>query len=75
MQRHTESIGFGLFLNLNISGTPYLSDLIFWISINIQITTSSEQNHDETLFLVNLTGVEIFWKNIPAGKYDANFLI
>ena len=29
MQRHTESISFGLFLNLNIFGTPHLSELIF----------------------------------------------
>ena len=34
MQRHTEAISFGLYLNLNISGTPHLSELIFWIYIN-----------------------------------------
>ena len=34
IQRHRESICFGLFLNLIISGTPHLGELIFWIYIN-----------------------------------------
>ena len=31
MQLHKESVSFGLFLNLDISGKPYPSELIFWI--------------------------------------------
>ena len=31
MQFQAESISFGLFLNLQISGTPHLNELIFWI--------------------------------------------
>ena len=34
MQHHTTSTSFGLFLNLNISGTPHLSKLTFWTSTN-----------------------------------------
>ena len=37
LQLHTESNPFGLFLNLNIAGTPHLNELISWIYIyNIQ---------------------------------------
>ena len=41
MQCHTESISFDSFLNLNICGTPYLSELGFFIYVNNN-TTSSE---------------------------------
>lgn len=34
MERQTESMSFRLFFNPNISGTPQLSELTFWISIN-----------------------------------------
>ena len=54
---------FGLFLNLNISGTPQLTKMIFFIHINNK-TTSSEPNNDETFFLFKLFNVEVFGKKL-----------
>ena len=43
MQCHTEYISFGIFFNLDISGMPHLSELIFWIYMsNTNITSISE---------------------------------
>ena len=66
MQCHTESISFDSFLNLNVCGTPHLSELFFFIYINNN-TTSSERNYEETLFLFKLFNVEVFGKNSPTG--------
>ena len=62
MQRHKESISFGLFLSLNISGTLHLSfsDLLkLW----------------KTQHLVSeVMNVETFRKNTPKDKRDENFI-
>ena len=41
MQRHTESISFGLFLNLNISGTFHLRDFENFLDLNKKCKTKN----------------------------------
>ena len=74
MQRHTKSISFGLFLKLNISGSPHLGELIFWIYTN---NASSYYNNTviKTLFIFELLNVEVFGKSAPIDRYDKNFII
>ena len=77
MQRNTKSISLGLFLNLSVSRTSHLSEMIFWIYVsNTKQYLVSET--DETLFILKLFNVEVFWekkKNTPTDKHDGNLII
>ena len=62
-------------MNLVISGAPHLSNCFFEFTEITQNTASKEWKHDKTLFLFKLFIVEVFAKNSPTDKHDANFMI
>ena len=78
MQPNTKCICFGPFLNLIVSQTSHLSEMIFWIYVN-NTKQHLVSETDETLYILKLFNVKIFWKkkqqNTPTDKHDGNFII